>query len=80
MIYNYINELHKNTYRRLLKMNQDITRELLKSIHVEKGVSLSHIARKVNLSRNTVTLFKNGGRKLSKTSLYNLNNVLKEYI
>lgn len=61
-------------------MNQDITRELLKSIHVEKGVSLSHIARKVNLSRNTVTLFKNGGRKLSKTSLYNLNNVLKEYI
>ena len=60
-------------------MNAIELKNKLDEIHINKGISLTFIANRLGVSRNSLYMARNGHRALGKDRMQQLQNIIKEY-
>ena len=60
-------------------MNAIELKNKLDEIHINKGISLTFIAKRLGVSRNSLYMARNGHRALGKDRMQQLQNIIKEY-
>ena len=61
------------------KMNENILKEQLKTFLTKEERSIAYVARQINLSRTSLSLWIRGERELSVVVLEKIDNFIKEY-